>query len=143
MRTLRAASVGMFLLSVSLVLAQDNDAVKKDKALLKGTWKIDAFETSQGKKDDLQDATLTFEGDKIAFKKGDDTKKGSYSINPAGKPKEIDLKAEDKEEAVLGIYKVDKDTLTLCIAGGPMAVRPTEFEAKDKSVLITLKRVKE
>jgi uncharacterized protein (TIGR03067 family) len=139
MKSLLTLAAGLvFLVAAG---AQDNDAaIKKDKGLLKGMWKFVSFETGEGKQDDFE-ATLFFDGDKIEFKKGDETKKATYTVNPAGKPKEIDLKAEDKE--MPGIYRIEKDTLTMCICMEPNQARPSEFAAKNACVLATLKRVKE
>jgi uncharacterized protein (TIGR03067 family) len=140
MRALLAMATGfVFLVAAG---AQDNDAaVKKDKGLLKGTWKFVSFETAEGKQDDFESATLAFDGDKIEFKKGDETKKHTYTINPLGKPKEIDLKVDDKE--MQGIYKVDKENLTICICPDGNQARPNEFAAKNQYVLAKLKRAKE
>ncbi|MCI0683626.1 MAG: TIGR03067 domain-containing protein [Gemmataceae bacterium] len=145
MKKLLAVTVGMLLLNGALAVGQDEDAaVKKDKELLKGLWKFESFETQQGKKDDFADATLKFSTDgKIEFSKGGEQKKATYKINPAGKPKEIDLKPEDKDHAMQGIYRIEKDTLTICVCEGQNVARPTEFEAKDKNVLVILKRVKD
>jgi uncharacterized protein (TIGR03067 family) len=140
MKALLTVATGLAFLVTAA--AQDNDAaVKKEKARLKGTWKFLSLETEDGKKDDFESATLTFDGDKMEFKKGDETKTGTYSINPAGKPKEIDLKADDKE--MQGIYKFDKENLLICICPGPDQARPNEFAAKNPYVLATLKRLKE
>jgi len=144
MKKLLAVTVGFLLLNGVTAVGQDDEAVKKDKELLKGTWKFESVKSAQGEKEDFGDAKLEFFTDgKIQFTKGGDQKKATYKINPAGKPKEIDLKPEDKDEAMQGIYRIEKDTLTICITEGQNAARPTEFEAKDKNVLVTLKRVKE
>src|SRR5438132_13676067 len=97
--------------------AQDDAASKKDKSVLMGTWKMESFENADGKQDELIGATLTFDGDKIEFKHKDDTKKATYTINPIGKPKEITIKTENAE--MQGIYKVDKDMLTISICMEP------------------------
>jgi uncharacterized protein (TIGR03067 family) len=138
MKALMAVFAGLALLVSAR--AQDEAAVKKDKALFKGTWKFESFETPEGKQEDF-DATLSFDGNKIEFKKGDESKKGTFTLNPAGKPKEIDLKADDKE--MPGIYKVDKETLTLCICVEAGQARPSEFAAKNGCVLARLKRLKD
>ena len=142
MKKLMALSSLVFL-TVSVAVAQDDAAVKKDKELLKGIWKIESMEGAQGKKDDFEGATLEFKTDgNLEFTKGGETKKATYSINPAGKPKELDLKPEDKDEAILGIYRIEKEVLTICIVEGQGNARPTEFAAKDRNVVVKLKRVK-
>jgi uncharacterized protein (TIGR03067 family) len=142
MKTLLAVGVsGIFAL---LAVAQDEGAVKKEMELFKGTWKFESVEGEGGKKEDLGDATLTFSNDgKVEFKKGNDAKKATYKINPAGKPKEIDLKPDDKDESMQGIYRLEKDTLVICIVEGANAARPTEFAAQGRNMLVTLKRLKE
>jgi len=132
----------LVVVAAGAAAAGDAEAIKKDLKALEGTWKVESFENAAGKKDDFVDATLTFKGEDIEFKKGGETKKGSVKINPAGKPKEIDIKPGD-EETVQGIYAIDKDTLKICITEDPTAGRPNEFAAKDKNVLVILKRVKE
>ena len=145
MKNLLAVTVGFVLLTGAVAVGQDDDAaVKKDKELLKGSWKFESVKSAQGEKEDFADAKLEFFTDgKVQFTKGTQQKKATYKINPAGKPKEIDLKPEEKDEAMQGIYRIEKDTLTICICEGQNVARPTEFEAKDKNVLVTLKRVKE
>jgi uncharacterized protein (TIGR03067 family) len=141
MKTL-LASASLVFLTMGLAVGQDDEAVKKDKELLKGIWKIESFESSQGNKDDFVGATIEFKADGSAeFTKDNDTKKATFTINPAGKPKEIDLKPEGKDESMLGIYRVEKEMLTICIVEGQGNARPNEFAAKDRNVLVKFKKV--
>ena len=136
------ASASLVFLAIGLAIGQDDAAVKKDKELLKGVWKIESFEKQDGKDENFTGATIEFKTDGNAeFTKDNDAKKATYSINPAGKPKELDLKPEGKDEAMLGIYRVEKDMLTICIVEGQGNARPTEFAAKDRNVLVKLKKV--
>jgi uncharacterized protein (TIGR03067 family) len=135
-----AAFAGCLL--VALTANAGDDALKKEKAAFQGVWKIVSFETDQGKKDDLNDATLEFDkdGKNITFTKGGDTKKGTFTLNPAGKPKEIDIITDDNK-TIEGVYSLDKDKLKLCLNPGNDG-RPTEVALKDgkKYILLTLEK---
>jgi uncharacterized protein (TIGR03067 family) len=131
------------ILVVAGVGAGGDDAVKKDLKALEGKWKVESFEDGQGKKQEFEGASLAFKEDNMEFTKDNETKKGKVKLNPAGKPKEIDVMAEGKDDAMLGVYQIDGETLKICITDEPGGARPNEFTAKDRWVLVVLKRVKE
>jgi uncharacterized protein (TIGR03067 family) len=146
MKMLGLASFAACLAVAFTVQAGDEAALKKERAALQGVWKITSFETPDGKKDDLNGATLEFDkdGKNLTFTKDGDTKKGTFKINPAGKPKEIDISPSDENKTMAGIYLLEKTTLKICLATGANDARPTEFAVKDgsKAVLITLEKAK-
>ncbi len=145
MKALGLASFAARLLVTFTVQAGDDAALKKEKAALQGVWKIVSFETPDGKNDDLVDATFEFDkdGKSITFTKGNETKKGTFKLNPAGKPKEIDISPSDENKTFEAIYQIDKKTLKLCLSTGNDG-RPNEFAVKDgkKYVLVTMERAK-
>src|SRR5688572_12281253 len=103
MKTLLSAGlVGVLVLTGTA--GEDNEAVKKDLKALAGKWKVESFEDGQGKKQELEGATLAFTGGNLEFTKDNETKKGKIKLNPDGKPKEIDVMAEGKDDAMLGVY---------------------------------------
>lgn len=67
----------------------------------------------------------------------------TYKIDTKKSPAEIDLDASGKG-SMLGIFKIDGDTLTICISAGKDGKRPTEFESPEgsRTMLMTFKRVK-
>src|SRR5262245_52388457 len=82
---------------VALLLAADakDDAVAKDKAALKGKWRMVAAEDWNGEKipDDVAKMYIyTFTDDKVIAKVPDAKEdEGSYTIDPAKSPKQIDM----------------------------------------------------
>ena len=129
-----------------LTVQGDDAALKKEHAALEGPWKIVSLESASGKDEKLEGAVLEFDKDakSIAFMKDSLNRKGTYKINPAGKPKEIDLMPGDDNKRLEGIYEIDKDKLKLCIAEDTNDGRPIEFALKEgkRYVLIHLERAK-
>ena len=144
MKAFGLAAFAAVLFGTLAVQGGEEAALKKEQAALQGVWKITIFETSLGKKDEVVGATMEFDkdGKNLTFLIGNDTKKGTFKINPAGKPKEIDITVEGEDKTFEGIYEIDKATLKICIAPNTGDGRPNEFATKDgKSfVLITLEK---
>jgi uncharacterized protein (TIGR03067 family) len=69
-----------------------------------------------------------------------------YTIDGTARPMRIDLKSnpQPRQKWGLGIFKVEGDTLTLCMAAMPEGERPAKFEStKDPPTwLYVYKRVK-
>ena len=129
-----------FVVSAVLLVGGD-DAAKKEQAKFKGTWKIAKFETSKGEEDKGKDITITFgEDGSLQFSKGDQTKKGTYKLNVAARPKEIDLHADDDKDVGRGIYEFAKDKIRLCFIEGKDSERPKDFAIKDgsRTIIVTL-----
>ena len=136
---LSAGLVGVLVLTGAA--GEDNEAVKKDLKALAGKWKVESFEDGDGKKQEFEGATLAFADSNLEFTKDNETKKGKIKLNPAGKPKEIDVMPEGKADAMLGVYQIEGDMLKICITGEPGAARPNEFAAMERWVLVVLTRV--
>src|SRR5205085_651813 len=84
----------------------DEAALKKEKALFKGTWKIVKMENAKGEDDGFKGAEVRFdEAGNLELHKCGETKKATYKLNPKAKPKEIDITIEDDgTKTIKGIY---------------------------------------
>lgn len=121
----------------------DEAALKKEKARLEGMWKITRLATPKGDQDGAVGATLTFGKDSsLEYRKDDEMKKASFKLNPAAKPKEIDITPEEDADKVMhGIYQIEKDSLKICLS---KEKRPNEFAAAEggSNILIVLEKAK-
>jgi len=131
--------------------APGKESPAKDPPSIVGEW-VGEKAVAGGKEQPVPAGgiTFTFTADgKMTVKEGarDKTDTGAYKTDAKKDPAEIDIiPPEDKKEpTVLGIYKVDGDTLTLCFARGKAGpARPSKFEAPEgtDAIVITLKRAK-
>ena len=146
MKPLRLASFAAGLFVALTAYAGDEAAQKKEKSALQGMWKITSLETNKGKDANAVGAVLEFDqdGKNLTYAHNGETKKGTFKLNPAGKPKEIDISPADENKTFEGIYQIDKSTLKICLAPDAGDGRPTEFAVKDTKnyVLIVLEKAK-
>jgi uncharacterized protein (TIGR03067 family) len=121
----------------------EKDPTKEDQERIQGTWKVESGEVGGLKNpDDLLKIQLVFMAEKVISKIGDaEKKKGTFQLDATAKLKTIDVRTDD--QLVHGIYKLEGDTLTICLDESGEA-RPAEFESKEgtKVALVVLKRVK-
>ena len=122
-------------------------AGKKDEARIQGTWSVVSGE-KEGKKvpkGEVNDFKVTFGagGKLMATHDGKDVE-GTYQLDPAKKPRQIDVTIDGRDGVFKGIYTLQKDTLKLCLAHPPEE-RPTEFATQEgvRSILLVLKRDKQ
>ena len=121
------------------------DPPAKDPPSLVGEW-VGESGVHGGKPDNPPPGTtITFTRDGkllLTEGKGGRTEEGTYKADPKKTPAELDLNPPGKAEAILAIYRIEGDTLTLCFSHG--GERPTEFAspAGSRVMLVTCKRAK-
>ena len=145
-------TVCMALVGVTFLnLAQPRlatDHTNAEVAKLRGNWVIVAWDPSDPAfkvfEKDVKGGRVEFTQDHIQLKGVNGTKKFRYKLNANMPSKEMDWISE-KGEPIPGIYRLEGDTLKICIADYPGKQRPTEFKAKgpkNGQGLIILKRAK-
>ncbi len=118
-----------------------------DSGSIHGTW-LPSSATLGGqpmKADFLTNTVLKLADGKYLVTVAGSPDKGTYTINPALKPKTIDITGTDGPnagKAIPSIYELDGDTLRICYGLG--GSRPTEFKspAGTKYFLVTYHRKK-
>ncbi|HYT88062.1 MAG TPA: TIGR03067 domain-containing protein [Gemmataceae bacterium] len=148
-RVVLAMLVIALLVTVSAPSSAGEKAGKKDEELIQGTWSVVSGE-KEGQKapeEELKDVRLTFAaGGKLMVKAKNKDMEGTYKLDSAKKPKEIDVTVDEggKELVLKGIYLLTKDSLKICLAHPPTE-RPTEFatQAGVQTMLIIFRRAKE
>ncbi len=121
--------------------ANDNDAIQ-------GTWlPLTAELGGKTFPDEVRKTIkLTVEDDKYTVTVGQAVDQGTVKLNPAAKPKELDItgtEGTNKGRTILAIYELEGNTLRICYALSG-AGRPTEFKTREGSqlFLVTYKREK-
>ncbi|MBI1369928.1 MAG: TIGR03067 domain-containing protein [Planctomycetes bacterium] len=121
----------------------------KDEVLILGIWKLDKFdnggEPGGPPPDELDKIRFVFEKDgklKLTGGPNGESIEGEYKLDPAAKPKTMDLTIQGRTAP--GLYDLDGDTLKVCITEGENATRPTELKPDgNRTPVVTFKRVKE
>jgi uncharacterized protein (TIGR03067 family) len=132
----------VFMATAALVVGNEDK-----KPSLDGTYVMVAIEMKGEKIPDEtlkklpeEDRTITIKGDKL-IRMGKNKEPIELKIDASKTPAEIDTKETkgDKPEMSYGIYKLEGDTLTICLVeDGKAADRPKEFKTMKDSKLVML-----
>ena len=135
----------LFVATLAGTMSLTARAADKDHDKIQGTWKID--KAQMGGMDmpaDMRDNTkIEFKGDKVIVRRSDRDDPAEFKVDSTKSPKTIDVTPKKEgEKTHAGIYKLDGDTLTICINHDE--TRPTKFESPEgtQTMLLVLKRDK-
>ena len=155
---MRSSSVGLFVVGVflsaiaTIAYADDamDEAIKKDRKLIEGTWRIVALEVNGNKAGEQDARRLSVvngsDGTWRLLSEGKEITKGTSTFDPTKKPKTLDFtvtEGEAKGKQYLGIYELGEKTRKMCFAP-PGKARPTEFTTSPGSehIFVTFEREK-
>jgi uncharacterized protein (TIGR03067 family) len=145
--------VGIMLTAIATIATADDakdQAIKKDRKQIEGTWRIVALEIDGYKAPDEDAKKLSVvngaDGTWSLRSEDREISKGTSTIDPTKKPKTIDFtvtEGDGKGNQHLGIYELGEKTRKLCFAEAGQD-RPTEFSSKPGSghYLVTFEREK-
>ncbi len=143
MTLFRSAVGGIVVMTVATVFSADNPKTDRDR--IQGSWKGVKLEV-QGKAapaEVIEKGKYVFKDKKLTMFDGDkNVGESEFTLDPDKNPKTIDLVATQgpgKGRKMLGIYRIDDDSLTLCVG----EKRPTEFSGAGQAGLVQFKRSKE
>jgi uncharacterized protein (TIGR03067 family) len=152
MRPIRTLFLTLGVLAFAVAATADEKDDKKALKELEGTYLIVGVEAKGMKltEEDLkkfakndEDRQIVIKGDQINAKSNGKDDPATIKLDASQKPPHIDITSlkNGKTEVNYGIYKVEKDTLTICaVEKGEAKDRPKEFKAGDGVLILVLKK---
>ena len=152
---MRYSPLGLLVVGILVaasVSADDatDEAMRKERKRLQGTWQVTAL-TINGNKAKDEDAKKfkVVNGDDGVWSirsEGKEISKGTSTLDPTKKPKTIDFtptKGGGTGDKFQGIYQLKKNSRKLCFAPAGKD-RPTKFSStpENQHILVTYERVK-
>jgi uncharacterized protein (TIGR03067 family) len=147
----RFIAAGTLLAALAFADDAKDAAIKKDRKLIEGTWRIVSLEVDGNRtsEEDAKKLTVVNGSDGTWTLRSDDDGEiasGTSTIDPTKNPKTIDftvVKGGGAGGQHLGIYELGENMRKLCFSPAGKD-RPTEFSSKPGSeqVLVSFERVK-
>jgi uncharacterized protein (TIGR03067 family) len=139
--------VALTLASVAAPVPK-GDPLQEAKQNFQGEWKLVKYESGRAVDDpkDVADANVVVKGDKMMVRYRGDVD-ATFTLDPKADPPTIDItpamKNLGKDVVIKGIYKLEKDKLTICF-GLNATDRPKEFKVEPgtDTGMFVLERVK-
>ncbi len=146
--------IGVLLAANGPIASADDSnegAIKKDRQLIEGIWRIVGLEVNGNKVADADARKLTVvngsDGTWSLRSEGKEVSRGTTNVDPTKKTRTIDIRPTDgggKDNLYLGIYELGENTRRLCFAP-PGKARPADFTSNsgNEQILVTFERDKE
>jgi uncharacterized protein (TIGR03067 family) len=135
---MRARALTLVLLVPWSVASADDQAANQELERHQGTWTATSsiYDGQEAPEAIVRSITRTVEKDHVVWKRDGKSFAGTrIELDPSRDPRSIDVipdGGKDRGERVLGIYKLEDDRLTICMAA-PGQPRPKEFKAEKRS----------
>lgn len=145
---MKRIALGLLLVCFALApasLKADTDADKELVKKLQGSWLVVSVKSEGEKASDaeIKKMKIVIEGNKMTFVNGDSSEVTTFEVDASKKPAWLDGKHKDAKKPVLGIVKLDGDSLEICSFKSEDK-RPKAFESEkgSEAVLLVAKRAK-
>jgi uncharacterized protein (TIGR03067 family) len=138
----------MLVGSLFAIGASGQEKGKTDQDKIQGTWTFVSVEKGgvDTQDDFIKEAKLVFGADKVKILHQGKEMEAGYKLDPSKKPGHFDLNVNEggKEAVLKGVYKLEGDTLKICIAP-PGEKRPTELRSElgSSEMYVVMKREKQ
>jgi uncharacterized protein (TIGR03067 family) len=137
------------LLAIALAFVAADGRLDAEKAKHQGEWEVTSYirDGKEAEPEIRASIRRVVEGDHVVWKRDGQSFAGTrFEVDPTKSPATIDLIPDggpQRDKHVLGIYRLEGDVLTICVADVDQP-RPLTFEAEpgSKKTLQKLKRVK-
>jgi uncharacterized protein (TIGR03067 family) len=132
-----ALMAALMVVPAFVVLAADDKPASPD-----GSYKVTSL--SKGGMKAPEEVTKSFEGvtikgDKFTMKAMGEAKVATIKVDAKAKPATIDITPDDEKEkgkTMLGIWKLEKNVLTIALTEGKDSKRPADFDGKGKGDIV-------
>jgi uncharacterized protein (TIGR03067 family) len=132
-----AVALGVVFLGSGAVLGDEKEDAKKELKALEGNWQLKRQEGggSLTPKPVVERLRIVIEDGEMSWYIGNpaSNQTADLKVDPTKTPKTIDAeitKGSAKDKIMLGIYKLDKDTLEICWGAPGSEKRPAKFTTR-------------
>jgi uncharacterized protein (TIGR03067 family) len=114
---------------------------RSDDERIQGPWRVVSAERFKQEMPEPVGQTWTFRKGRVTFSKDDWSQAVTYSLQPNDSPKTIELGPTNSPRSQVGVYCIDDNKLTLCLARRD-DLRPVDFTTaqRENRMIIELER---